>query len=271
MKNKKMKIGASIAAVLLVIIVSVFFMLNNNEKTLDSKAEKNVASEKLKTDNKKDDKSDKDKGSNSEKKPNEAESPKNSEENKETEKQNAANAVTPATPEEDGNTSNGVSGEGNPGSNEVSNPNPPSEPSQPEDNVEVVPEKKEKYVTMSITCNTILNNLDKVVDGKKDIVPSNGVILGEITVQINEGDTVFDVLVRETRSRRIHMDFVESPVYNSAYIKGIANLYEFDAGDLSGWMYSVNGSFPGYGCSQYKLNDGDVIQWKYTCDLGNDL
>lgn len=67
------------------------------------------------------------------------------------------------------------------------------------------------------------------------------------------------------------MDFVESPVYGSAYIKGINNIYEFDAGELSGWMYSVNGVFPNYGCSIYNLNDGDVIQWMYTCDLGKDL
>jgi len=36
-------------------------------------------------------------------------------------------------------------------------------------------------------------------------------------------------------------------------------------------MYSVNGVFPSYGCSQYVLQAGDVIQWHYTCDLGADL
>lgn len=128
-----------------------------------------------------------------------------------------------------------------------------------------------KYVTLSITCNTILNNMDKVSEGKKNIIPSNGVILGEIQVEIQDGDTVFDVLKKETRNNRIHMDFVETPVYNSAYIKGIANIYEFDAGDLSGWMYSVNGSFPNYGVSQYDLQSGDRIEFKYTCDLGKDL
>lgn len=135
------------------------------------------------------------------------------------------------------------------------------------------PEEKptEKYVTMSITVNTILNNMDKVSEGKKAIIPSNGVILGEVKVKIEDGDTVFDILKRETRKNRIHMDFVESPLYGSAYIKGIANIYEFDAGDLSGWMYSVNGVFPGYGASNSKVENGDVIKWQYTCDLGRDL
>ncbi|MEG2354334.1 MAG: DUF4430 domain-containing protein, partial [Clostridium sp.] len=122
-----------------------------------------------------------------------------------------------------------------------------------------------------IMCNTLLNNMDKLPYGKKGLVPANGVISGENRVEIKEGETVFDVLLRETRRQRIHMDFVESPVYKSAYIRGMNNLYEFDGGDLSGWMYSVNGVFPQKGCSQYKLEGGEKIEWKYTCDLGKDL
>ena len=35
--------------------------------------------------------------------------------------------------------------------------------------------------------------------------------------------------------------------------------------------YSVNGWFPNYGCSLYQLKDGDVVEWCYTCDRGEDL
>ncbi|MDR2296437.1 MAG: DUF4430 domain-containing protein, partial [Clostridiales Family XIII bacterium] len=69
----------------------------------------------------------------------------------------------------------------------------------------------------------------------------------------------------------IHMEFENTPIYNSAYIEGINNLYEFDAGELTGWMYKVNGWYPNYGCSRYRLAAGDVIEWHYTCDLGRDL
>ena len=55
------------------------------------------------------------------------------------------------------------------------------------------------------------------------------------------------------------------------YISGIGYLYEFDFGDLSGWIYHVNGDTPFMMCSEYKLSDGDVIEWLYTKDLGNDL
>ena len=36
-------------------------------------------------------------------------------------------------------------------------------------------------------------------------------------------------------------------------------------------MYKVNGSFPNYGCSSYKLKAGDIVEWVYTCDLGKDV
>jgi len=67
------------------------------------------------------------------------------------------------------------------------------------------------------------------------------------------------------------MEFSDSALYGSVYIEGIGNLYEFDCGELSGWMYSVNGEFPMYGMSQYEVKDGDVIEVVYTCDLGADV
>ena len=82
---------------------------------------------------------------------------------------------------------------------------------------------------------------------------------------------MFDILKRETQKNNIHMEFSFTPLYNSSYIEGIANIYEFDCGELSGWMYSVNGWFPNYGISRYKVSDGDSIEFHYTCDLGADL
>ena len=67
------------------------------------------------------------------------------------------------------------------------------------------------------------------------------------------------------------MEFSYSSVYDSAYIEGINNIYEFDAGGGSGWMYKVNGWFPNYGCSNYELKNGDVMVWCYTTNIGKDV
>ncbi|MBO4898233.1 MAG: DUF4430 domain-containing protein [Clostridia bacterium] len=137
---------------------------------------------------------------------------------------------------------------------------------------EAAPEPQtEPYCTLSVRCDTILNNMPSLRDGKADLVPQNGIIYEERRVKFNPGESVFNVLQREMKLNKIHMEFVNAPMYGSAYIEGIGNLYEFDCGDLSGWMYKVNGVFPNYGCSQYKVSSGDKIEWVYTCDLGKDV
>ena len=54
-------------------------------------------------------------------------------------------------------------------------------------------------------------------------------------------------------------------------MQGINYLYEYSCGPLSGWMFRVNGEYPGKGCSNYILQDGDQVEWVYTCDLGRDV
>lgn len=125
--------------------------------------------------------------------------------------------------------------------------------------------------TFSISCATILDNIKDLDPEKVELVPEDGWLMEPETVTFQEGESVFDVLLRVCREQTIHMEYENTPIYNSAYIEGIGNLYEFDCGERSGWMYSVNGWFPNYGCSRYQLRDGDVVEWVYTCDLGMDV
>ena len=130
---------------------------------------------------------------------------------------------------------------------------------------------KKLTCTLSVRCDTILNNLEYVKEEKLAVIPSDGIILEEQTVEFNEGESAFQVLRREMKRNKIHLEFENVPIYNSAYIEGINNIYEFDCGELSGWMYKVNGWFPNYGCSRYELKQGDLLEFVYTCDLGRDV
>ena len=132
-------------------------------------------------------------------------------------------------------------------------------------------QQAEHTCTISIECSTILNNQGDLNKAKSDFVPSDGVIMASETVEYQPGETVYDVLYRITKSKGIHMEASYTPAYSSYYVEGINQLYEFDCGELSGWMYSVNGWFPNYGCSKYEVSDGDMIEWRYTCDLGRDV
>ena len=154
----------------------------------------------------------------------------------------------------------------------LTDPVPEGKPLPVEPENQEVNKGKTYTCTFSIECSTILNNLSELDPDKLELVPTNGVILAPTTVTFYEGESVFDVLQRVCKDNNIHIEFSWTPIYNSAYIEGIHNLYEFDCGALSGWMYRVNGWYPNYGCSRYQLADGEVVEWRYTCnDLGKDI
>lgn len=133
-------------------------------------------------------------------------------------------------------------------------------------------ETKTSQCTIEIRCDTVLDNMENLSDGKEAYVPENGCILSSSTVDFTEGETVFDILERVCSYAGIQLEYSWSPVYDSYYIEGMNHLYEFDCGNESGWMYKVNGWYPNYGCSAYTLNDGDAIVWTYTCNgLGADV
>lgn len=118
-------------------------------------------------------------------------------------------------------------------------------------------------VYFSIRCDSLLGIADP------ESIPEDGVILTETRFSLSEGETVYDVLLRAVKSHGIQME--NNGTADFAYIAGLGYLYEFDYGDLSGWMYFVNGECPSVGCSSYILSDGDVIEWRYTTNMGEDL
>ena len=125
--------------------------------------------------------------------------------------------------------------------------------------------------TLEIRCDTLLTQLDKVPAEKVTLVPEDGIMLAATEVEFIGGESVFDVFRKVLREEKIHFEYVDASAYDSVYIEGIGNIYEFDCGPQSGWMFSVNDVYPGLGCSAYTLADGDVIVFSYTCDLGADL
>jgi len=125
--------------------------------------------------------------------------------------------------------------------------------------------------TLEIDCKTLLANKDKLDPSKASLVPADGVLLAERKVAFTDGETVFDVLARVCKDEKLQMESAGGAVSGGAYVEGIGNIYEFDAGPESGWRYSVNGEYPGQSSSLQEVKDGDAICWRYTCDLGADV
>ena len=117
---------------------------------------------------------------------------------------------------------------------------------------------------LCIRCDTVAG---RATDGS---TPADGTILARTEFPIFEGDSVFDLLTAAARQYHIQMEH-EGGEGDMAYVNGINYLYEYAYGELSGWIYSVNGETPSIGCGSYALKDGDDVLWQYTTDLGEDL
>lgn len=140
--------------------------------------------------------------------------------------------------------------------------------SNPNNKPNVTPSIKQ-FVTISIDVKTILNNRDKLKPGVAEFVPDNGIILAPMQVEITGSETVLDILKKVTNDYRIKLVFQGSGA--SSYIQEISNIREFDCGQLSGWMYTVNGSYVNMASGAKIPTNGDVVRWVYTCDNGRDI
>ena len=133
-------------------------------------------------------------------------------------------------------------------------------------------EKKQKEnavgtVTMEIRCDTIAGR------SGSEHIPADGVILPPTAFDIEAGDTVFDILNEAAQTYGIQVENKGNAggAHGMVYISGINYIYEFDFGDLSGWVYHVNGIAPSRSCGEYVLSGGDRVEWLYTCEIGHDL
>ncbi|MBE6658431.1 MAG: DUF4430 domain-containing protein [Ruminococcaceae bacterium] len=125
--------------------------------------------------------------------------------------------------------------------------------------------------TVTILCDTLYASPASCDEALYAILPEGGVLLPETAYTASPGQTVFEVLTEVCRENKIHLEHSTSPVYSNSYIEGIGNIYEFDGGPLSGWMYAVNDTYPSFSASAYRVEDGDRIVFRYTLALGDDI
>ena len=124
-------------------------------------------------------------------------------------------------------------------------------------------------VTLSVSCENALSNLDMIDEQITPLsaIPQDGVIIGACTVSLETGETAFDALIYAAREKRIRVDY-RSSVYGE-YISGIGGVSEFGFGDMSGWIYRVNGEMPEVSAGAFALSDGDEVEFIYTCRYGD--
>ncbi len=110
--------------------------------------------------------------------------------------------------------------------------------------------------TISISCATILDNMDACDPDKREQVPQDGVILAPVEVGFQTGENVFDVLQRVCRENRIQMESSGRLCMRVPTFRASTTCMNSTWAAAPGWMYSVNDWYPNYGCSRYTVQPG---------------
>ena len=113
-----------------------------------------------------------------------------------------------------------------------------------------------KTGTLTVDCTRVSAELDSEILSAE----SDGYILRDKEVGFDEGDTVEDVLKDTLTSDRIAFDI------SDGYVSGIGGVNTGDFGELSGWLYYVNGEMPSVGVGEYELSGGEDIKLVYYAD-----
>lgn len=126
-------------------------------------------------------------------------------------------------------------------------------------------------VTFSADCKSVLGRMDTIDPSvnQPSVIPPDGVVIAECTLSLPEGSSAFDALITAARQQQVRVDYTGSSW--GTYVRSIGYISEFGFGELSGWMYRVNGEFPQVYAGEFTLHEGDVVEFVYTCDLGGDV
>lgn len=116
----------------------------------------------------------------------------------------------------------------------------------------------DKVCSLVFDCSNVFS-AEVQNEEKLALIPENGIIYQSETAAFSTGESIFDILKRELMSNKIHFEFNANPVY----LQGVGNIYEKDFGDMSGWVYTVNGESPIVGCDSYFPENGDEICFEY--------
>ena len=124
------------------------------------------------------------------------------------------------------------------------------------------------FVTIEIRCDELSENMDALTDeAVKEYIPENGIIISKTDYQIRpDKTTVFDITDQVCKDNDIQIEYTYTPGYGGYYVNGINYIYEFMAGQKSGWLFMIDGITPNYGADKMVLQGGETITWYYTVD-----
>lgn len=91
----------------------------------------------------------------------------------------------------------------------------------------------------------------------------NGEIQTFSDIAIQEKTTVFEMLKKITEENNLEFSYKDYGGELGAFVESINNMANNPKFDRF-WQYWINNQYAQVGASQYQLQSGDVVEWKYT-------
>jgi len=142
---------------------------------------------------------------------------------------------------------------------------------------DIAEEEIKGYITISFVDNGV-----RVGDEEMDAQFEEplGTIIEPVAVPFKKYENIAEVTLRLLDAMGITYEYTGN-INSNFYLSSIGNFTvdkvyyerfgEFDAGAGSGWMVTQNDWFINKGASEFVANDGDIIEWQYTCQVGSDI
>ena len=85
------------------------------------------------------------------------------------------------------------------------------------------------------------------------------------TIKFPNDSSAYDVTLQAAEKKGVEIVFEGTE--KTAFLTKAQGLANGDFGDMSGWLYEVNGEAAMVGCGQYAVQDKDIIRWYYVEDF----
>lgn len=118
------------------------------------------------------------------------------------------------------------------------------------------------HCTVSIDASRVALSSTMAAHDAMEKLDSKLPALNKVDVAFSEGETALDVVVRALQENKIQYE-----IDDTNFFMGIGNLYNGDAGELSGWLYTVNDESLSSAASQYKVQEGDHVCFFFVTDF----
>ncbi len=114
-------------------------------------------------------------------------------------------------------------------------------------------------VELVIRCDSLIGRADPT------LLQRDGLLFPPTRLAYIEGETVDELLTRAAKSAGFTVD------REAGYVRGIAGIYEKAYGEMSGWIFTVNGEMPMDSALECILSPGDRVEWRYSTDLLSEM